>query len=126
VKREKEMRHQNMLCVLLVSLLALPGGASAANFSCEVDVKAVLPYADGNVNVLHSGRGDFTHICNLKTERAGVATATCAMWTSMLTQAMRDNRKVTFFYDHATIGSCSQLPIYSAGLPPVYVGYVKP
>ena len=56
---------------LFVSLLTFDGisYAGPTAFSCSVNIQNVLVYGDGSVNVLHSGRKDYTYICNLKTER---------------------------------------------------------
>lgn len=61
-----------------MSLLLLSTISQAA-FKCTVDVSAVLIYADGAVNIRHSGRGVYTVICNLNTPRDGVAVTTCAV-----------------------------------------------
>lgn len=103
-------------------ILILPLQAFAA-FNCEVDVSKVLIYKGGNVNVVHSGRNDFTVICNLKDERQGVSITTCAMWTSMLQNAQNNDVKTIFYYDGT--GACSTLPTYNSTPAPVYIGTVK-
>lgn len=102
--------------------LAMPIQALAA-FNCEVDVSKVLIYKDGNVNVVHSGRNDFTVICNLKTERQGVSITTCAMWASMLQNVQNNDVRAIFYYGEA--GTCATLPIYGDTPAPVYIGTVK-
>lgn len=112
----------NLLKKLLVTLLfALPFQAMAS-YTCSVTVNKVLVYANGNVNIKHSGRGDYTVICNLKTPRTNVSITTCAMWTSMLQNIKKNDGKASFYYSGE--GSCATLPTYSSSPTPVYIGDV--
>ena len=95
---------------------------SLAAFSCNVDISTVLIYSDGSVNVLHTGRGDYTYICNLQSERQGVSVTTCAMWTSMLQNVQSDASKATFYF--AGTGSCSTMATYGSAPVPVYIGTI--
>jgi hypothetical protein len=95
----------------------------SASFHCNVDVINVLIYSNGNVNVKHTGRGDYTVICNLKQERQGVSIATCALWASILSGYEKENKKATFYYNTAPdYSSCAELPIYNSAPAPVYIG----
>jgi hypothetical protein len=62
---------------LLTGLLFISASTQAA-FHCTVDVNKVLVYNNGAINVMHSGRNDYTLICNLKIEAKGVSIPTCA------------------------------------------------
>lgn len=108
--------------LIIFLVMALPFQTFAA-FNCEVDVSRVLIYADGSVNVLHTGRGSYTVICNLKSERQGVSVTTCAMWASMLQNVQRNDEKAIFYYDGT--GSCSTMGTYGSAPVPVYIGTVK-
>lgn len=105
--------------LLSVVLTSLPMSAFA-DFSCSVVPTAVLVYADGNVNVHHAGRNDYTYVCNVTTPRLGVDPTTCAMWTAILLSAKKDNRAVSFYYPGS--GSCATLPVYSNSPAPTYIG----
>ena len=94
--------------------------AALASFQCNVTVQKVLIYNDGSVNVYHSGRSDYTYICNLSEERQGVSVTTCAMWASMLQNIKKNNGIAQFYYSGD--GSCSTLSTYSASPAPVYIG----
>lgn len=107
---------------LTASLLLASTTTLAAAFNCSVDLNLVLINANGAVNVHHSGRGEYTHICNLTTERQGVGIATCAIWTSMLLNLKNGSKKALFSYDTAVASSCANLPIYEAAPAPVYIG----
>lgn len=97
--------------------------ASNTAFYCVVDLKKVLIYGSGVVNVLHSGKDDYTHICNLKTERQGVSVATCAMWASFLLDVEKNNDRAIFYYNKsAGYDSCMELPTYGGAPAPVYIG----
>lgn len=106
------------LCLILTLLSS--SFYAAAEYSCSVTVNAVLLYKDGSVNVNHSGRGDYTVICNLSTEREGVSIQTCAMWASMLQNIKKNNGKAEFYYSGS--GSCNALPTYASAPAPVYIG----
>lgn len=94
-----------------------------ASFHCTVDVQRVLVYATGGINILHTGRDDFTNICNLNSDWKGVKPLTCAMWTSLLQNAQVNEQKVIFYYPDE--GSCKELATYSSTPAPVYIGTIK-
>ncbi|WP_298771326.1 hypothetical protein [uncultured Shewanella sp.] len=108
------------ILTMSMALSVLFSAASFAAFHCVVSLERILVYKDGKVNVWHSGRGDYTDICNLKTEKNGVSIATCAMWTSMLQSIKKDKGQAIFYYEGE--GSCATLPIYAASPTPVYIG----
>ncbi len=105
---------------LMFLVLVLLAPVSHATFNCNVSITKVLVYSSGAVNVLHTGRGDYTFICNLKEERDGVSIATCAMWTSMLQSIKKHNGQAAFYFNGD--GSCSTLPTYASSPTPVYIG----
>jgi hypothetical protein len=102
------------LAVLAVSLPA------QADFHCSATINRVLVYQDGMVNILHTGRSDFTQICNLKGDWKGVDTITCAFWTSMLQNIKSKNGQAIFYYPGT--GSCGALATYGATPAPIYIG----
>ena len=101
-------------------ILMLSTSIAQAAFSCNVSLNRILVYKSGNVNVHHTGRADYTVICNLKEERDGVNIATCAMWTSMLQSIKKQGGQATFYYGGD--GSCATLPTYNSSPTPVYIG----
>jgi hypothetical protein len=104
--------------------LAIGAPTSAlAVYECSVKLEAVLVYGNGVVNVRHTGRGDYTHICSLNTERQGVSPVTCAMWAAMLQQIQKGNSTADFYYSGE--GSCAALPTYASSPAPVYIGVVQ-
>jgi hypothetical protein len=108
---------------LAVCLLVLYCSSVSAAFHCTVDVNRVLVYSSGAVNVNHTGRNDFTYICNLRQEWKGIDIVTCAMWTGMLQNTQNNDKKAIFYYNGE--GSCTNLPTYSNSPAPVYIGSVK-
>lgn len=112
--------------IFLASVFLFFSSTLWAAFECKVDLHAVLIYGDGTVNVLHSGRGDYTHICNTSEERLGVSPTTCALWASMLLTLKKDGKKADFYYNSTPqYNSCATLPVYSNTPAPVYVGAVN-
>lgn len=113
----------NVTKTMGLSLALLASQYSSANFECQVDLHRVLVYQNGSVNVLHTGRGDYTQICNLKGNWKNIDTVTCSMWTSMLQNLQNNNKKAEFYYNGS--GSCSTLPTYTDSPAPKYIGSVK-
>jgi len=94
-----------------------------AAVQCGVTINRVLVYKDGSVNVIHSGRGDYTYICNLNSTWKGVGVTTCAMWTSMLIKKKENGGTTQFYYaDSPDYDSCGNLPTYAASPSPIYIG----
>src|SRR5262245_18867613 len=116
-------REVCMRTVLFMLAILLPA-QSFADFTCNTQVRDVLVYADGSVNVRHSGRNDFTYICNLQTPRLGVGASTCAMWTSLLLNVKKNGGTAQFWY--LGTGSCATLPTYVNSPAPHYVGDATP
>ncbi len=92
-------------------------------FNCTVDVNRVLIYASGAVNVHHSGRNEYTYICNVKGTWKGIDTVTCALWTSMLQNIQNNDKKAIFYYGDS--GSCATLTTYGNAPAPIYIGSIK-
>ncbi|OWQ86987.1 hypothetical protein CDN99_20030 [Roseateles aquatilis] len=99
----------------------LPMQAHAA-YECNVSIKYVLVYADGGVNVMHSGRNDFTVICNLNTQYGTVSPTTCSMWTALLLGVKKRNALATFYFPGE--GNCATLPTYGLAPVPTYIGEI--
>ena len=106
-----------------VLLLFVVSPSLHAAFQCEVTVDRVLVYADGSVNVFHTGRNDYTYICNTNGTWKDVDTVTCALWVGMLQGAQNNGKRVQFYYDGT--GSCATLPTYSSAPAPVYIGVLN-
>jgi hypothetical protein len=95
-----------------------------ATYECNVTVKNILVYSTGMVNVLHSGRGDYTMICSMNGDFGGVSNTTCAMWTALLQDIKKKNGIANFYFNGT--GSCATLPTYANAPTPVYIGDVTP
>lgn len=109
--------------LVLLSAALLPLQAVAV-YSCAASVQRVLVYRDGMVNVLHSGRGDYTMICSMNGNHGDVSSTTCAMWTAMLQAIKKKNGVAEFYFDGN--GSCATLPTYGSAPIPVYIGDSTP
>jgi hypothetical protein len=109
--------------LLALSLCWLPAHAFAA-YECYVQVANVLIYRDGGVNVLHSGRGDYTVICNLNGAYGGVSPTTCAMWTGMLQLIKKKGGTANFYFEGE--GTCAAMSTYGNAPIPIYIGDVTP
>ena len=94
-----------------------------AAFTCTVSINGVLAYNNGSVNVLHSGRGDWTVVCALNqpyTQGLTVGPETCAVWYATMLRAKNNNQLVTFYFDGS--GTCATINTYWAAPVPVYIG----
>ena len=103
----------------LASALALTPISASAAFQCSASISKVLTYKSGVVNVMHSGRNDYTVVCSLSAERLGVSVATCAMWAATLHNIKRSGGTATFYYDGT--GSCSTIATYESAPVPTYI-----
>lgn len=107
-----------------VSVMALSLTAGArADYGCNVTVQAVLAYYEGSVNVLHSGRGDYTIVCNLNqtyTNGFSVSPTTCAMWYATLLRAKKNNQPIQLWFQGT--GSCATMGTYGSAPVPWYLG----
>jgi hypothetical protein len=112
------MKLKISLFMLLVSISTL----SEASFNCTVGISKVLVYGNGDVNIFHQGRNNYTIICNLSKARQNVCVTTCAMWTSMLQNIKKEGSKAIFYYPGN--GTCATLPTYGSSPVPVYIGNV--
>jgi len=116
----KFINFKKLMLGIIIAGLTAPASAAVV---CTVDVKRVLIYGSGVVNVLHSGRNNYTVVCSLKNERKGVSIPTCAMWASNLQSAKDNGEKVIFYYnDSLSYSSCADLPIYGGAPAPIYIG----
>ena len=107
--------------VLAATLLS---SSAFATYECAVKVTNVLMYRNGSVFVTHSGRGDYTQICNINGDLQGASGSVCVMWTTMLQAIQRKNGTAYFYYDDT--GSCATMPTYGAAPVPFYIGDVTP
>lgn len=119
---DSQQRARWRRIVVGLSCLTLSLSASA-DFACAVTVQGVLPYADGSLNVRHSGRNDWTVICNLDapyTNVTAVSPTVCASWMVILLRAKKNNTPIQFWF--AGAGSCATLGTYWSSQVPTYVG----
>ncbi|MBW8184290.1 hypothetical protein [Shewanella nanhaiensis] len=107
-----------LACFMMLSVM-FSTSVNAA-FHCSADINRILIYGNGTVNIRHSGRNDFTVICDLNNEWKGVSVTTCAMWTAMLQNIKKNNGKAIFYYGGE--GTCAALPTYGSTPAPVYIG----
>ncbi len=111
-----------IVCVVLGAFHGYSTSVSAASHTCDVTISEVLLYGSGVVNVKHSGRNDYTHICNLTTSRANVGVQVCAMWVSTLLSMKQTGKSVRFMYDLPAGVTCASLPLYDSAPAPIYIG----
>lgn len=109
-----------------VTLACALFGMSTANadIQCYGTVSDLLIYSDGTVNIATSYRGDYTHICNLKTARKGVDTFTCALWVGAIESARKLNQSIHVYYvDPNKTFTCITIPYFASSPAPLYIGH---
>ncbi|MDC5850974.1 hypothetical protein OPW32_17400 [Vibrio europaeus] len=107
-----------LLALLLISPVAM------ADIQCSGEVKNVLQYANGDVNVFTSYRNDYTVMCNIKNDWKGVSPQACQGMLSVLLTAQSTGKKVATYYN-GNQHTCQNLPYYGGAPGPVYVGLVN-
>lgn len=117
-------------CRIALAILGMGGFGvppAFADYSCTVTVNGVLAYSEGGaLNVLHSGRGDWTVICSLNapyTNGLTVSPTLCASWMVILLRAKKNNQQVQFWFPGT--GQCSSIGTYGSSPVPTYVGEVN-
>jgi hypothetical protein len=94
------MRALTQFAVAFLGLaIAVP--PALAGYSCDVTINGVLAYEGGALNVHHTGRGDWTIICNLDipyTNGSTVSPTVCASWMAILLRAKKNNQQVQFYF----------------------------
>jgi len=110
--------------IFLCLVLPISGVSHSAPITCHGTVGTLLVYGDGSVNMRASYRGNYTYICNLKTERNGVSITTCATWVGVIETARKMNQEIwSYYYTDSSFTSCADIPTYSASPAPVYIGH---
>jgi hypothetical protein len=115
---------KNFRNVLLGLVACLSVANAHADYECNVQIRAILLNKGGLVNVMHTGRANYTSICDLSTDYGGVTPVTCAMWTVTLQSIKRKNGVATFYYPGS--GTCATMPTYGNAPVPYYIGDVTP
>jgi hypothetical protein len=112
--------------IAALALLLTISEVSFAAFACNANVNSLLVYGNGSVNIVHSGRNNYTYVCSLKNEFKGVSIPTCAVWFGILDNARDRGKQVRFYYNTTSeYSSCEELPIYGGAPAPVYIGQVN-
>lgn len=106
---------------LLIAIGLLMSGPVLADISCTGQVKNVLQYANGTINVFTSYRGDYTVMCSVKDHWKGVSPESCKGMLSVLLTAQSTGKRIATYYSGNQY-TCQTLPHYGSAPGPVYVG----
>lgn len=97
------MRSLLLSAFVAAAAVAFPIGASAEDPTvCDAPVVSVLVYADGTVNIQHSG-SNWTYLCNLDSTWRGVSPTTCATWVALLEKIKAKGGVTRFYYNFPKI-----------------------
>lgn len=106
--------------VVFIFLYIFIVSEAVADKYCTGMVKAIWTDAYGNMYAKGSWRDDHAQICNVNGGWNGVDEKTCSAWLSSLLMAKSMENTVTLRYPNS-IGSCAQIPAYTASPKPDYV-----
>lgn len=100
--------------------------AAAQNLWCAGTITGVYINSNKEVIVNGSWRSEWTRICRTDGSIGDIDTVTCSLWTSLITSAINNNKKMTFHYNELPEGTiCDTLPTYGDAPTPSYVMILK-
>ena len=102
-------------------LLLVTSFSSFSTLYCSGKVDDIYISDTGDVVIRGLWRNNWTKICNLK----DADVVTCSLWTSLLSNAVKENLKVNVSYNNSA-GSCSSLATYGGTPKPRYVMLYNP
>lgn len=102
-----------------VPLVLLGTGVFATPQWCVGKVPNVLTHANGELIIFSTWRNDWTALCSVSGERAGVSVAVCRSWLAILLSAQAQGKTVIVQYGNAP--TCDALPTYGSTPAPGYV-----
>lgn len=110
--------------LIAVSMWMLPGLAFA-DIHCAGQVRDVLLYANGTVNLRGLWRNDYTYLCSTTGTWGNVPTEVCLSWYATAAKAVADGKELVVWYS-GNAHTCANLPTYGASPQPTYVGIRAP
>ncbi|MBN3575889.1 hypothetical protein [Vibrio neptunius] len=107
--------------ILLLTAILFSSLSMASAITCQGNVKDILQYANGEINVVASYRGAYTVMCNIEKHWKGVSPEACQGMLSVLLTAQSTGKTIETYYNGGQY-TCSNLPHYGSAPGPVYVG----
>ena len=98
-----------------IAMIGLPQPALAA-VDCSGTVFGKAVSDDGSILIRGTWRGDYTKICNIKTDWNGITPDVCALWTAMADAAVTTGKSL--YVQYATETSCATIPTWGQGPAP--------
>ena len=95
-----------------------------ADIECSGEIKNILQYSNGSLNVLTSYQKDYTMMCNIKNDWKGVSPQACKGMLSILLAAQSTGKEIVTYYSGNQY-TCQNLPYYGYTPGPIYVGIKK-
>lgn len=109
--------------ILLGFILCISVSVSAENLYCGGKISSVYISATADLVVKGDWRGDWTKLCNLKSDPL-VDVVTCSLWASYAASAFQNNASVLLLYS-TSISQCALLPTYTSSPTPIYFMMTK-
>ncbi|OGQ53938.1 MAG: hypothetical protein A3J24_00585 [Deltaproteobacteria bacterium RIFCSPLOWO2_02_FULL_53_8] len=108
-----------MRTLIAVALVLCSWVARADALYCPGKIAQLIVYGTGQLSIVGTWRGDWTHLCNLNTG-SPIDSVTCSHWSSMATMAFKEGAQVGVYYNVPVGTTCANLATYANSPTPVY------
>ena len=106
---------------ILLALLLLPLPSYAVSLYCTGSIQKTYVSSSGNLIVRSTFRNDYTRLCNLNGTANNISAITCSMWSSYVTTALTNKKKVLISFSADEGVACSDMATYDSAPPVRYV-----
>lgn len=107
--------------ILIAACVLIHPALTSADIACAGQVREILLYANGTVNLRGNWRNDYTYLCNTTGAWGNVPTEVCLSWYATAAKALADGKEVIVWYA-GNAHTCANLPTYGNSPQPTYVG----
>ena len=106
--------------LILLFLLSLT--SNATNLWCQGSINGIYIDSAKDVIVNGSWRDNWARVCRTDGSIGNIDTVTCSLWTSLITNAINNDKSVIFHYTGLNSGTtCDQLLTYRDAPIPTYI-----
>jgi hypothetical protein len=114
-----------MRTLMAVALLLCSTLARSEDLYCPGKIAQLIVYGAGQLSIVGTWRGQWTHLCNLKTGNP-VDSVTCSNWAAMATMAFKEGSLVGVYYNVPAGTTCANLATGANAPVPVYFRLYAP
>ncbi len=114
------MNKKLAACTLALCLL-VPPFAAAAQIWCQGKISNTYVDSTGTLTIQAAWRGDYTALCNVRTNWKGIDATTCMTWLGIALMATSKQQTVNVSYNDPAVPACNTLATYVNAPPPIYL-----